>query len=172
MNHLEIHQILCRNQLGFRTKYSCESQLLLNIRDFTHYMNNKNSGYTFKACAKAEILWNKTKPATFGSNRFHQTDHRKLQWKVHILLCAIISDILQSSVLGPTLLLIYINGLVTHTQGIVQLFADDCLIYCMVSMLAKHQMWPGLRKSTMWAQITPCYIFANIFPSKCAIQFL
>ena len=30
----------------------------------------------------------------------------------------------------------------------------------------------GLRKSTMWAQITPSYNFDNIFYSKCAITFL
>ena len=32
-------------------------------------------------------------------------------------------------------------------------------------------MWPGLRKSTMWAQITSSYIFTNIFRSKCTIPF-
>ena len=32
-------------------------------------------------------------------------------------------------------------------------------------------MWPGLQKSTMWAQITPSYIFANIFSSECGIPF-
>ena len=30
-------------------------------------------------------------------------------------------------------------------------------------------MWPGLWKSTMWAQITPIYIFGNIFSSECRI---
>ena len=36
-----------------------------------------------------------------------------------------------------------------------------------------HQtkMWPGLQKSIMWAQITPSYIFANIFSSECGIPF-
>ena len=33
-------------------------------------------------------------------------------------------------------------------------------------------MWPGLWKSTMWAQITPSYTFANIFNSECGITFL
>ena len=33
-------------------------------------------------------------------------------------------------------------------------------------------MWLGLRKSTMWAQFTPSYIFVNIFHSKCSIPIL
>ena len=32
-------------------------------------------------------------------------------------------------------------------------------------------MWPGLRKSTMWAQITLSCIIANIFSSECGILF-
>ena len=35
-----------------------------------------------------------------------------------------------------------------------------------------RKMWGGLRKSTMWAQITPSYIFTNIFNSECGIPFL
>ena len=32
-------------------------------------------------------------------------------------------------------------------------------------------MWPGLQRLTMWAQITPSYIFGNIFRSECTIPF-
>ena len=32
-------------------------------------------------------------------------------------------------------------------------------------------MWLGLRKSTMWVQITPSYIYANIFRSEWTIPF-
>ena len=32
-------------------------------------------------------------------------------------------------------------------------------------------LWPSLRESTMWVQITPSYIFANIFCSECTIPF-
>ena len=41
MKHLEIHKMLCPNQLRFRTKHWCESQLLLNMHNFSHYMNNR-----------------------------------------------------------------------------------------------------------------------------------
>ena len=41
MKHLETHQILCPNQFGFRTKHSCESQLLLTIHDFSHAVHEQ-----------------------------------------------------------------------------------------------------------------------------------
>ena len=41
MNHLETHQILRSNQFRFRTKHSCESQLLLTMYDFSYNMNNR-----------------------------------------------------------------------------------------------------------------------------------
>ena len=33
-------------------------------------------------------------------------------------------------------------------------------------------LWPGLWKSTMWAQITPSCVFVNIFSSECSFLFL
>ena len=33
-------------------------------------------------------------------------------------------------------------------------------------VIGVDKMWPGLQKSTMWAQITLSYIFANIFRSE------
>jgi len=38
MKHLASHQILCPR---FRMKHSCESQLLLTIHDFSHFMNSR-----------------------------------------------------------------------------------------------------------------------------------
>ena len=41
--------------------------------------------------------------------------------------------------------------------------------------LAVYDTWklyPELQESTMWVQITPNYIFANIFSSECSILFL
>ena len=39
MKHLEMHQI--SNQFCFRVKHSSESQLLLSIHDFSHFMNSR-----------------------------------------------------------------------------------------------------------------------------------
>ena len=39
------------------------------------------------------------------------------------------SGVLQSTVLGPTLFLLYINAIDTTIQNQVRVFADDCLIH-------------------------------------------
>ena len=41
MQHLEEHDILLPSQFGFRTKHSCESQLLIVTDDFAKALNNK-----------------------------------------------------------------------------------------------------------------------------------
>ena len=41
MEHLEEHDILLPSQFGFRTKHSCESQLLVVTDDFAKALNNK-----------------------------------------------------------------------------------------------------------------------------------
>ena len=40
-SHLENHQILIDNQHGFRTRHSCETQLINAISDFQQCLNNK-----------------------------------------------------------------------------------------------------------------------------------
>ena len=166
MNHLETHQILCPNQFGFRIKHSCESQLLLTIHDFSHYMNNRTQvdigvldfSEAFDKVAhsrlmkKLEFYGIRGKPLqwikSFLSNRSQQVVVKgsySTPYKVT-------SGVPQSSVLGPTLFLIYINDLVTHIQSTVRLFADDCLIYHPISTPADHQiLQEDLHKLSAWA---------------------
>ena len=41
MNHLNLHDILSNAQHGFRSKRSCETQLLLTVHDFASGLNEK-----------------------------------------------------------------------------------------------------------------------------------
>ena len=41
MNHLNLHDILSNAQHGFRSKRSCETQLLLTVHDFASGLNDK-----------------------------------------------------------------------------------------------------------------------------------
>ena len=41
MKHLELNNLDCKTQFGFRNKHSCESQLLTTIDDFGKAINSK-----------------------------------------------------------------------------------------------------------------------------------
>jgi len=45
MHHLESNDINCTTQFGFRSKHSCESQLLITIDDFAKALNSKKQIY-------------------------------------------------------------------------------------------------------------------------------
>ena len=166
MKHLETHQILCPNQFGFRTKHSCESQLLLTIHDFSQFMNNRTQvdigildfSKAFDKVAhsrlvqKLEFYGIRGKPLqwinSFLSNRTQQV----VVEGSYSTPCKVTSGVSQGSVLGPTLFLIYINDLVTDIQSTVRLFTDDCLIYRPILTAADHQiLQEDLQRLSAWA---------------------
>ena len=69
----------------------------------------------------------------------------------------VISGVPQGSVLGPTLILLYINDIVTDIQSTIRLFADDCLIYRHMKSLDDHCILQGdLKTLTAWADGLYC----------------
>jgi len=40
LDHLDAHHVLCNEQLGFRHRRSCESQLISTIDDFASFLND------------------------------------------------------------------------------------------------------------------------------------
>ena len=170
MKHLETHQMLCPNQFGFRTKLSCESQLLLTIHDFSQFMNNRTQvdigildfSKAFDKVAhsrlvqKLEFYGIRGKPLqwinSFSSNRTRQV----IVEGSYSTPCKVTSGVPQGSILGSTLFLIYINDLVTDIQSTVRLFTDDCLIYCPILTAADHQikhqiLQEDLQRLSAWA---------------------
>ena len=143
MKHLEAHDILVPCQFGFRSRHSCESQLLTVTDDFAKALNNKlqvdvgilDLSKAFDKVPHKRLL---------SKIEFYGIRGKILQWLESFLsnryqqvvvdgsfsnYCKVTSGVPQGSVLGPTLFLLYINDITEGISSQMKLFADDCLIY-------------------------------------------
>lgn len=67
-------------------------------------------------------------PSCFTSQLFYRSQFVSID-EVHSSPVPVASGVLQGSVLGPLLFLIYINDLASRVSSCIRLFADDCVIY-------------------------------------------
>ena len=62
------------------------------------------------------------------------------------------SGVPQSSVIGPTLFLIFINDIQDNIQSRIRLFADDCVIYREIMTNSDHQiLQQDLQQLSTWS---------------------
>ena len=167
MNHLDIHNLLYPLQHGFRSKLSCETQLLT----FT------------KECFDSMASGKQTDVAVMDFSKvFDKVDHQRLNLKLKRMginnktsnwigawlshrfqrvvvdghtsnSCPVLSGIPQGSVLGPCLILIYINDMPDTLKSNVRLFADDTIVYLTISVLTDcHTLHSDLHKLEKWEE--------------------
>ena len=184
-NHLERHNILTDRNHGFRSGYSCETQLITTLHDlFESYDAGKQTNVVMLDFSKAFD--------TVPHNKLlHKLDHYGIRGPIHKWLtnfltkkkkkkrvvqervasgeATVDSGVPQGTVLGPLLFLCHINDLPEAVKSQVRLFADDCLLYRNISTPQDHiTLQEDLRHLEDWAKkwgmrfnAQKCYILSS-----------
>ena len=143
MAHYDTLSILTDKQHGFRSKRSCESQLILTINDLAQCLNNKSQidmaimdfSKAFDSVPHKRLLLKlcnygiQNKTLSWISNFLRHRTQRVVVSGEHSAWTDVVSGVPQGTVLGPLLFLTYINDLPDNLKSSVRLFADDCVLY-------------------------------------------
>jgi hypothetical protein len=143
MDHFDRNSILTDKQHGFRSKHSCESQLILTVNDLARSLNNKSQtdmiimdfSKAFDTVPHNRLLLKldrygiRNNLLAWISNFLKHRSQRVVVGGEHSTWTEVVSGVPQGTVLGPLLFLAYINDLPQNIKSEVRLFADDCVVY-------------------------------------------
>ena len=169
LDFLEENSLLCPHQSGFRSSDSCQSQLLSIVHDIYA---------SFDQSPTLEVRANfldisKAFDRTWHEGLIFKLEHIGISGNLLSLLksflnnrfqrvvlngqCSnrspVLAGVLQGSILGPLLFLIYINDLPEGLQSSVKLFADDTSLFSTVydPNMSADQLDKDLEKVSHWA---------------------
>ena len=181
--HMDKHRILTSFNNGFRSKHSCESQLLLTTHDLLTRMDRREQVDVvvldfskafdtvphLRLLRKLELLGIHGELLTWIRSFLSARTQRVMIEGCHSKAHSVDSGVPQGTVLGPLLFLCFINDLpsVIDPHKSVRLFADDCLLYRSIrSMSDKVQLQCDLDALSKWGDCWGMHFNVN----KCHIM--
>ena len=151
MNHLNLNNILIDNQHGFRANHSCTTQLIAFIEDVSHALDHqKQVDIILLDFSKAfdtvphQRLLSKLKHYGITNEIYNWIKTWLTQRTQRVVLdgevsdqASVLSGVPQGTVLDPLMFLLYINDISKHINSPLRLFADDCLLYRVISCIKR-----------------------------------
>ena len=143
IEHLNSNNILINNQHGFRSQHFCVTQLIDLMEDLFFAMNHQRQvdvilldfSKTFDSVPHQRPL-KKLKHYGISTNIYNWIE----TWLTRRSQCVVLngisshpvpiqSGVPQRTVLGPLIILLYINDISKNIHSQLRIFADDCLLY-------------------------------------------
>ena len=188
MAHLQTNNLLSVNQHGFRSGFSCETQLILTVHDLLESVEHKHRvdigvldfSKAFDTVPHPHLLKKLEHLGIRGdlyqwlTSFLTERDQRVVMEGSYSNFLHVDSGIPQGTVLGPLLFLCHINDLPLSVDSKIRLFADDCLIYREINSIEdKVQLQKDLDSLQDWAEnwgmrfnAQKCYILSTATARK------
>ena len=165
MDYFDTHNILSPYQHGFRSKHSCETQLIgfsqeiadsldqgqqtdVIIMDFSKAFDKVDH---HKLIHKLKLMGVETHITTWIKDFLHNRSQQVLVENEFSDKLPVLSGVPQGSVLGPSLFLAYINDLPESVKSRVRLFADDTIVYLTIkSQESAQALQNDLKNLELW----------------------
>ena len=181
--HLNRHNLLIDNQHGFRSKRSCETQLISSLNDWCKALENKQNidiiyldiSHAFDCVPYNRLL---TKLYNIGIKGnllgWFRSFLKGRKQKVRVnnsysKWIPVTSGVPQGTILGTLLFLIYINNITDSLNCTCRLFADDCILYKSYSdQKETDSLQEDLNKLGNWSDKW----LLSFNPSKCKVMHI